>query len=574
MKIKKYDKKLKSVDEYLILNKIEDLENFKNPSFINSVNSPFNLDFMKEGIELLSQAIKNNQNILIIIDSDTDGFCSAAIMYRFIVDDLRYSKVEYILHKNKQHGIEDHFDFLLDYEPSLIIIPDAGSNDTEFFQQLKHHNFLILDHHEVEHKNFCANNWIIINNQSSQNYTNKAASGAVVTWQFIRGYAEVCETIDLHEIANGRKYIDLTAVALISDVMDCRPIENRWFIEQGLQNLQNQFIIELKKKQAYSIGDKLTQIGVSWYFGPLINALIRVGDQKDKEMMFLSMIKDNEFTQSNKRGAKGETVLLAEEICRIAGNLRNKQNKIIDEYLNQVCYDIESQRLHKNKIIVFELDNDYNYPSEINGLTVMKVVSKYGIPATFIRKMSDGTLRGSMRAPSGFDLKSVLQELGVEVIGHAGAAGTIFLEDQIEKVINYFNKEYANHDFTEKFYNIYYWFDQYDLYELRELVFELDKFKSLWGQQLEEPYIYIEDLPFSSFDIKIMGNDQSSLKIEKGPVNFIKFKDVDLIEKIQKQGEGLISIVGRTNVNDYMGNKSAQIFVEDYEIKKDILKEF
>ena len=45
-------------------------------------------------------------------------------------------------------------------------------------------------------------------------------------------------------------------------------------------------------KQSYSMGNKVTPIGVAFYIVPLINALIRVGTQEEKEMFF------NEFEKN------------------------------------------------------------------------------------------------------------------------------------------------------------------------------------------------------------------------------------------------------------------------------------
>ena len=85
-------------------------------------------------------------------------------------------------------------DKLIDKNYGLVIIPDAGSND---FEQQKALNavgtdILILDHHLVDNIDRdlyeLDNQTIIINNQLSKNYTNKALSGAGVTWQFCKHY--------------------------------------------------------------------------------------------------------------------------------------------------------------------------------------------------------------------------------------------------------------------------------------------------------------------------------------------------------------------------------------------------
>ena len=62
---------------------IKDIENYLNPDF-NMLQSPLNLDNIHEGYELLKSKCENNEHILIIVDSDVDGFSSAAIIYQYI----------------------------------------------------------------------------------------------------------------------------------------------------------------------------------------------------------------------------------------------------------------------------------------------------------------------------------------------------------------------------------------------------------------------------------------------------------------------------------------------------------
>jgi single-stranded-DNA-specific exonuclease len=83
-------------------------------------------------------------------------------------------------------------------------------------------------------------------------------------------------------------------------------LENRYICERGLKNINNKFFKELVEKQAFSLGDgPLTQIGVAFYITPLINALIRVGNDIEKERLFLAFITPDIDVPSTKRGEKG-----------------------------------------------------------------------------------------------------------------------------------------------------------------------------------------------------------------------------------------------------------------------------
>ena len=177
------------------------------------VSSPlaFGKELMKEAATTLISHIQYNEPILIVVDSDVDGFTSAAILINFLHDlfpSWVESKLRYVLHSGKQHGLKDHIENIL-YSNiyKLIITPDSGTNDVEECKKLFNHNttVLILDHHLQQEENPYA---ILINNQI-QNYPNKQLSGAGVTWQFCRYLSSLMNRKEIAE-----KYIDLVALGL------------------------------------------------------------------------------------------------------------------------------------------------------------------------------------------------------------------------------------------------------------------------------------------------------------------------------------------------------------------------
>jgi hypothetical protein len=78
--------------------------------------------------------------------------------------------------------------------------------------------------------------------------------------------------------------------------------------------------------------------------------------------------------------------------------------------------------------------------------------------------------------------------------------------------------------------------------------------------------IYIKDLNIKKSDIKILGKTQDTVKIEKYGVAYMKFHAKELIEELNKYEEIKLNIVGKPNINTWMGVQTAQIFIEDYEV--------
>lgn len=213
MKIKlinEMDKRLTPTQQVLVNRGIalEDIEHFLNTTDDDICD--FNdLDNMDIGVETLLKHINQKSKILIQVDSDVDGFTSAAVLYNFIVSNFPTANVDYQVHKEKTHGLEMTED-IKHNKYDLIIVPDAGSNEYDKHKILKDLNVdcIILDHHDCDKESEDA---IVINNQLSKNYVNKDLSGVGIVWQFCRAIESVNENT---QVTFADQYLDLVALGL------------------------------------------------------------------------------------------------------------------------------------------------------------------------------------------------------------------------------------------------------------------------------------------------------------------------------------------------------------------------
>ena len=167
---------------------IADLEQYKTPGR-EFLSSPNDLKNIAAGAALYIRVVTNGGHILIVVDSDNDGYTSAAIIYQYTKRMNPECQIDYWLHDGKQHGLSDHIDKLMDAEGAqydLIVLPDSSSNDAKYHDMLDeiHIPCLILDHHLTDEK--LSYNAIVINNQLSPKYENKELTGAGVVYQFCR----------------------------------------------------------------------------------------------------------------------------------------------------------------------------------------------------------------------------------------------------------------------------------------------------------------------------------------------------------------------------------------------------
>lgn len=124
----------------------------------------------------------------------------------------------------------------------------------------------------------------------------------------------------------------------------------------------------------------------------------------------------------------------------------------------------------------------------------------------------------------------------------------------------------ANYDFSNNIYEIN--FERPAVaHDLNNLITEIAQNEAIWSTNNKEPLIYITDLNFNARDIQIMGTHKDTVKIEKNGIAFMKFHAIDLINEIQELGEIKMNLVGRANLNSWMGRITPQIFIENYEIE-------
>ena len=544
---------------------IQDIDKYINPTK-ECLQNPIDLNNIEDGAKLLKTAIEKEWNILLIIDSDNDGFTSAAIIYQYIKKLNNNINIKYLLHSGKQHGLEDHIDYVLECsdEIDMIILPDSSSNDFIYHEQLKEKNIpcLILDHHITDEE--ISSNAIIINNQLSQNYKNKELTGAGITWQFCR----FCD--NYFNVNFSKELIDLAAWGIIGDMGSLLEIENRYIIKNGLENINNYFFKVLIEKQSYSMGGEITPITVAFYIVPLINAMIRVGTMEEKERLFMAFIDGHQMVPCNKRGAKGTFEEVAVESARECTNARTRQNKIKDETVQKLEMKIHKNGLLDNKVLFVRLEEDDQFPAVLNGLVAMQLSAKFKKPTIVARLNNEGYDRGSMRGLNQSELvsfKDFLEQSGYfeYVSGHDNAAGASIRDKDLADFHKYANEALKDIDFGENVYEVNFIRTAAEK-DISNIIFDLDQYRYLYGQNIDEPLIYISDINLTKNDIQIIGKNADTVKFEKFGITYIKFHAKDLINELGMYNEMRVELVGRPNVNEWMGNYTPQIMIEDLEV--------
>ena len=544
---------------------VKDIEHYLKTSDADILN-PDLLDNMIEGVKRLISAIKNQEKIFLIVDCDADGFTASAALVNYIykVFPSAMDLLSIQLHEGKEHGIEEKWlEEIVANEYKLVICPDASSNDYKQHKFLKDNGIdvLVLDHHDAEE---VSENAIIINNQLSD-YPNKTLSGVGVVYKF-------CSKIDeLMKIKEADTILDLVSLGMIADMMDMRNFETKHLIQKGLTRIENPFFKALVERQAYSIGETVTPIGVAFYIAPLINATIRVGTQNEKEVMFKAMLNHCAYDMipSTKRGEKGKTETIVTQAVRNATNVRNRQKKARDngfEYVEQI---IAANNLDKNKIIVVQVSEDLD--KNLTGLIANQLMAKYQKPVLLVRETDEGLLQGSARGYDKSelkDLKSFLLESGFMEYaeGHAAAMGVGIYKDKVNALVDYSNTVLANYDFSAC-YDVDYEYMSND-FKAQDII-DIGSMKSLWGKGVDEAMVVIKGIKITSNNITLMSaNKNPTIKITlQNGTSLIKFGASQAeFESLKSSGYTEIDVIGTCAINEWQGMITPQILIKDYEV--------
>ncbi|PLR99517.1 DHH family phosphoesterase [Bacillus sp. T33-2] len=502
-------------------------------------------------VESLLKHIDNKSNILIVVDPDVDGFSSATIVYQYIKLIEESTSVTWILHDDKSHGIEK---ITIPEGIDLIILPDSGSGDFDRHKELrtKGIDIIVLDHHEVKKE---SKNAIIVNPQIC-NYPNFNLSGAGVVIKF-------CEALDESlNVDYSNYFYDLVALGNIADSMSMKEMETRYYVQEGLKEINNDFFNALIKKQEYSLGGKLNITAVSFYIAPLINSVIRISNLNEKKEMFKAFLGVKELVKYKPRGGEETSVPLVDDVARRCANSRAKQNRIRDKIVGEIENYIEENELYNNKVIF--VSGIAIAEKGLTGLVANVIAAKYKRPAIILSNIDDkGFGKGSGRGYDkggieNFKDKIIQTRLFEYAEGHQGAFGVKIHQKYFDKVNAKLNEMLFDYDIDDK-YNVD--FDIKASSLSPDLIYTINELEDYWGKDIDEPYLVVKDIPIADAEVTLMGKKEDTIAIVFNGIKYMKFKtNQETYEEVLNAKK--VSVVGKAKVNIYKDVLTPQIAID------------
>ena len=524
-------------ENYLNKMGIDDIKKYlKAPNSV--LDNCYVYDNMRECVNTIKYHILNNSKIAIIVDSDTDGYCSSYMMYKYLkLHGVK--KVKPFIQNGKERGIESEQmrKRLLEWKPNLLIIPDAGTNSAEWEDEIIDNeiDMCSIDHHDSTSK--VCKRAIVVNNTMNKLDCNRNLSGTGVTFKVLQAL-----DLDMNTKYSDR-FIDLVGLSIISDSMNVTTYENRWFLKHMFTNeSDNIFMYELFDLLLPS--SDYTQRDVSFRIVPLFNSVIRCGTIEDKQNLFLAF--------------DGKHI---EDTIKMCQKYHSLQVKIVNEFIESHQNQIEIQE--ESNIII--IDNS-DAPKAFNGLIAGKISGMTNKPC-IVGKVIDTELKGSFRGYIKISVMNTLPHV-IEAEGHPVGAYGISIDVSNPSYLDEFRAEVDNMDISITPTVI----TSYKANKVPTDIFkEFVGYKDIWGKELDKPRFYIYNVKVKCKDIKLMGKKEDTIKISLDDYEIIFFKltpsQIEQFE-IGSKKEININLIGNVDINEWRGKKTNQILVEDFEIEE------
>ena len=394
------------------------------------------------------------------------------------------------------------------------------------------------------------------------------------------------------------KYLDLVAIGVISDSMDLRNYETRYFALEGLKTINNNFVRQFLIKNKLENEEKINFTFVGWKIAPFINAVTRIGSQEERIDLINAFLDKEEMREyqprrKKKTDPKPPVVIqtLQEAMIRESTNIKARQDKLVKKSMEELVELIELQKLNQNKVIIVNATGMLE--KSFTGLVANKLASIYKRPIIVLKQINNNESEevifgGSFRNYNLFPVESfmdILKELDTFMMlgGHDNAGGLKIKESKIQETQDKLNEMFKDINIEDVYLVDY----EIPIGRLKEKhILQVGKWANIWGNTLKTPIFAITNIVLKVEDIQLLGEKRNLIKFEKqigkNKIVFIKkFSGEQTYNKmIMKNSKGLskknnkvkLDIIGEFTLNKWNENEYPQIEILDFNVNK--VKEF
>jgi single-stranded-DNA-specific exonuclease len=546
------------------------IKSYINPDF-DKLHNPKEMKDLEKAVDIIYRKISANKKIRIVGDYDVDGVISVYILYTALK--LCKANVDYEIPDRIKDGYGINSNIIKqakEEEVDTILTCDNGISAIEPIKYAKELGLtvIITDHHDIpfvedENKNreFIVPEADAVLNPKQEDceYKFEKLCGAGVAYKLVEVLYEKMG-IDKNECY---KFMEFLAIATVCDVVDLVD-ENRIFVKKGLEFINKTTNLGLQEliRECEMADKNLSVYHLGFIIGPCINACGRLDSAKRGLELLIST--DEEV--ANK---------FAKELVR----LNEERKDMTMEGLEKAIEIIEKNNMLKDKVFVVYIPDVHE---SLAGIIAGRIREKYNAPTLVITKSENGA-KGSGRSIEEYNMfeelvkcKDLLEHFG----GHPMAAGFSLKEENIDEFRRRLNENSTlnEEDLLKKVtIDCVLPLDSIN-YELINDLEQLEPF----GKANSKPLFAEKNINLLKATILGKNNNVLKLRIKTKSDNFldgIYFGDVYEFEEaindkygkdeLQKLYDGVyndvkLDLVFYPSVNEYNGNTSIQIVVQNY----------
>lgn len=507
---------------------------------VDDFYDPFHLYGMERAVSRIHRALEKNEKIWIYGDYDADGVTGTSVLLETFK--MLGREVEFYIPNRFTEGYGLHAEAIqlaVDKGVSLLITVDTGISAVEETQVARSlgMDVIITDHHEPP--SVLPDALAVINpKQPACEYPDPMLAGAGVAFK-------------LAQALLGRVPEELLPLAALGTIADLVPLvdENRIIAALGLK--------KINEKQHIGINALLEVAGLSereitaghigFSLGPRLNAGGRLSTAVPAVQLLTS-----------RRGA--DALALARQL----DELNQERQQLVDELTAEAVAHVEANEGdHRYAIVIAQP----NWNTGVLGIVASRLVERFYRPAVVLGiDESTGEAKGSGRSIEGFDMfkaLSALNDLFTHFGGHKMAAGVTMAAtdvDTFSERLNALASEWLTADDFKPMTSI-------------EMTCSIDEISIDWIEQLAmlgpfgvgnaTPRFHVTGAQLEKF--RRIGRDRNHLKLSlssgKNKLEAIGFGWGEMADELTAGAN--LETVGELQVNEWNGNRSAQLLVTD-----------
>lgn len=516
----------------------------------------YGLKGIEAAAELLVDAIRQQQRIVILGDFDADGATATAVAVLGL-QMLGACAVHYLVPNRFDYSYGLSMEILpqiSSLQPGLLITVDNGISSIEPVAAAKELGMrvLITDHH-LAGEQLPAADAIVNPNQPGCTFPSKAMAGVGVIF-----YCLLAARARLRELGllatpepNLANLLDLVALGTVADVV---PLDanNRRLVQQGLLRIRNgrmrpgiQALLELTGRDYR----RLIASDLGFILGPRLNAAGRMDDMS----LGIACLLAEQPQQAQQLAARLEQL-----------NVQRKQTEqqMQQQALQQLA-DFKPEQLPFG-LCVYEP----HWHQGVSGILASRLRERYHRPVVVFAEGADGLLKGSARSINGLHIRDLLAALDTShphlmqnFGGHAMAAGLGLQPENYPEFARLFDQLVRQQLSQDQLNGLLYTDGQ-----LQPQDFALDTAKQLrnagpWGQHFPEPCFHGE---FRLLQQRLVGERHLKMQVQEPDGGLVLDAIAFNIDPQQWPNPNVrhARIAYRLDVNEFRGQQSLQLIVE------------